>query len=275
MSQTISSIRGFIQKISSLKAAADEVLFYRGHSNRPLFKLKPSLHRNQGWEDNEHLLVNELVSSNPFDFREDASMFEKLVRMQHHSLPTRLLDITSNPLMALFFSCCEHLDSAGEVIIFRVKKDAIKYSDSDTVSCISNVARLTADERLAIDTSLSQDDFNQSDPIKRMLHFIKEEKPYFTDCINPTDMRSIICVRPRMSNLRISQQSGAFLLFGLQAILAESGSAEYPVERVIINRKQKSRICDELASLNVHRGTVYPNIDSSAMVVKAQYETTA
>lgn len=275
MSQTISSIGGFIQKISKLPINADEVLFYRGHSDRHEFKLKPSLHRDPGWQDNEHLLVNELISSNPFDFREDESMFEKLVRMQHHSLPTRLLDITSNPLMALYFSACEKNETAGEVLIFRVKKDAIKYSDSDTVSCIANVARLTSDDRSEIDTNLDKALFNASGPIKRMLHFIKEEKPYFTDCIDPADMRSIVCVRPRMSNLRISQQSGAFLLFGLEASLNEAGSADYPVERMIINKKQKAKICEQLASLNIHRGTVYPNIDSSALVVRARYKTPA
>ncbi len=212
--------------------------------------------------------MNDLFSANPADFREDGSMFERLVRMQHHSLPTRMLDLTSNPLMALYFACCENDSVGGEVVIFRIKRRRIKYSDSDTVSCIANAARLTALERATVDTSLSREEFNKSPPIRRLLHFIKEEKPYFQDIIVPKDMEKIVCVRPRMSNLRIASQSGAFLLFGIGAEMPESGTDEFQIERVAISAKAKGKIRSELESLNIHRGTVYPNIENSALVIR-------
>lgn len=271
MSRSITSVEGLIRKVFRIETESSEVLFYRGHSNRTKFLLQPSLHRNQGWKANEQALVNELLSSNPSDFRDDRSMFEKLVRMQHHSLPTRLFDITSNPLMALYFACCEFLEVGGEVVIFKIKKKHIKYSDSDTVSCISNVSRLTNKERFLIDTDLPKDQFNISPPIKRLHHFIKEEKPYFTEVIVPQDLNRILCVRPKRSNLRIASQSGAFLLFGIDAELPEAGSAEIEVERVAISAKAKKKICDELETLNIHRGTVYPSVENSSVVIKEKY----
>ena len=272
MSRSITSLVGYFRKIGQVLPEDGEMTFYRGHSNRAAFKMLPSLFRNEGWKENEQLLVNELLSSNPSDFKDDHSMFEKLVRMQHHFLPTRLLDVTSNPLMALYFACCDSFDTTAEVIIVQVKKQVVKYSDSDTVSCIANLARLTSHERSLVDTTLDSDDFNKRPTVGRLLHFIKEEKPYFTACINPGDLNSIQCVRPKMSNLRISSQNGAFLLFGINAILPEEGNDPYKIARVVINGKSKEKICKELETLNIHRGTVYPNIENSSIVIKKRYE---
>ena len=142
----IDSIECFIKAISGRICEDNEVLFYRGHSNEKS-EFIPSIARKKGWIENEDVMYNELLSSNPDEFRADLSTFEKLVRMRHYSLPTRLLDITSNPLIALYFACEKTPDKDGEVISIKVKKTEVKFSDSDTVSCIANLARLTAGER--------------------------------------------------------------------------------------------------------------------------------
>ena len=56
-------------------------------------------------------------------------------------LATRLLDVTSNALAALFFACREKERTNGEVLVFDIPADDVKYYNSGTVSVISNVAR--------------------------------------------------------------------------------------------------------------------------------------
>lgn len=43
-----------------------------------------------------------------------------LARMQHHGAPTRLLDVTCNPMTALWFACASHPDKEGVVFLFNV-----------------------------------------------------------------------------------------------------------------------------------------------------------
>jgi hypothetical protein len=272
MSKGITSTEGLIRKVFAIPHGPDVAVFYRGHSNRDKYKLEPSLYRNAGHRESEHLLFRELLIANPTDFAGDASTFEKLVRMQHYSMPTRLLDVTSNPLMALYFTCKSSVDKTGEVVVVTVQRKDIKFFDSDTVSCIANLARLPRHDKEAIDVALPQDKLNKSLQVTRLLHFVREEKPYFLSKIVPADLGRILCVKGRMTNTRITSQSGAFLLFGLNATLPEVGTPDITISRLTIKASEKSKILRELDSLNINESSVFPYIESSAKHLAKRYE---
>ena len=89
--------------------ASGDQTFYRGHSDKS-YRLEPSLFRKNAtggprFLRDEDQMVRELLSERPGDFAGDLYMIDKLVRMQHFGLPTRLLDVTSNPLVGLYFCC--------------------------------------------------------------------------------------------------------------------------------------------------------------------------
>ena len=273
MSKGITSTEGLIRKVFALAHGPDDVVFYRGHSNREKYKLEPSLYRLAQHVNSEHLLFRELLIANPADFSDDASTFEKLVRMQHYSMPTRLLDITSNPLMALYFACKSSPDKTGEVIILKVQRGEIKFFDSDTASCIANLARLPKNDKDLINFALDQIAFNESLPITRLLHFVREEKPYFLGKISPPDLKRVVCVKGKMTNNRISSQSGAFLLFGLDATLPEAGNEDISVDRISIKASEKAKIIRELDGLNINESTVFPYIENSAKYMAKKYES--
>lgn len=270
------NVEQFLDLLFGAPAKDATETFFRGHSDAR-YELTPSLLRkwdNGDWQfmPNEDRLCKELLIAHHDEFQGDNYCFDRLVRMQHYGLPTRLLDISGNPLVALFFACSsnpEKLEVDGEVIVFQVASDSVKYYDSDTVSCLSNLSNLTYAQKNGIDLSLDKEAFNKTEVAGKLLHHIKSEKGFFEGRIVPDDLGSIVCVKAKRTNIRIKSQSGAFLLFGHEAALPDAGQDGIEINRVTI--KNKSHILKQLDRININATTVYPSIDQTAVHLRDQY----
>ena len=67
----------------------------------------------------EHLINNFKIRAAPYLPVLPANDWEWLALAQHHGLPTRLLDWTRNPLVALYFACKENLTIDGAIYFAR------------------------------------------------------------------------------------------------------------------------------------------------------------
>ncbi|EKO3479265.1 FRG domain-containing protein [Vibrio fluvialis] len=271
----IGSVRTFLAELEKLNNEGE--FYYRGQGYFG-FKALPSIYRNNGLIENEHRMYREIITKCPNDFQYAKSTFEHLVKMQHYFLPSRLLDITKNPLIALFFACSSEENDDGEVIIYNFSQEDIKFYDSDTVSVIANLARRPATFSIEHIKAFDKERFNEQDEIQLLLHEIKEEKPYFKSVIKPEHLESVVCVKPRLDNPRIIKQEGAFLLFGIQnnkkhcATFAADKQVLVDSKRLFVMREKKKKILDQLASLGIMKSTIYPEIEHVAMQMKNRYE---
>jgi FRG domain len=274
----VGSVRTFLNELERLKRDTEHIYFFRGHDNFS-YELKPSIYRDTGWIANEDILFKELILRCPNDFIGLESTFQMLVKMQHYSLPTRLLDVTTNPLIALYFSCSDGKlpHESGEVLVFRVPKRELKYFDSDTVSVIANLSRRPAD--FALPPQGDKEAFNSTEVIKMLLHEIKSEKPYFEPKIVPEHLESVVCVKPKLDNARVIRQDGAFLLFGISVIKTRPASVPdryletSGARRILVKRKSKRQIKQQLESLGISHSTIYPEIERVAEHIKGVYKS--
>jgi len=247
----------------------DRTHFYRGHGSQE-YLLKPSLFRRKEHRKDEKNVLREIISLHPSEFAQDRNVFEQLVRMQHYSLPTRLLDLTYNPLVALYFACFDTPTKDGELITLSVRKSDVRYFDSDTVSCVAGLSNLTGGERDELRQKYEMRGLNSCRAGKRLLQFIRMEKPHFLPEINPDDLTSILAVRPKLTNRRIIAQQGAFLLFGLSTELVEAVHSNIHVSRAGVPAAAKPRILRELNRVNINESSLFPELDRAANYVMSQ-----
>lgn len=192
----VKSLSEYIEVISRLnRITKRNVLFntlvFRGHSDASSkYRLIPTIGRKRlAIQYSENSMVTEMITVRPEEFLNITTNFDLLSKMQHFGLPSRLLDFTYNPLIALYFACSSNKKNDGRVICTYDKSDI---STANTVEKICGMYNYFDYNAIALD---------------QLVGGVSQLWRYGMHTSSP------LMAKPKYSNDRIKHQSAVFMIF--------------------------------------------------------------
>lgn len=227
---TIRSVSEYLECLSKIKMEPKTTFsvgcftLFRGQANAN-WLLSPSLYRQNLFEV-ENLLLTEIKHICPNEFGDNR--FDSLVKMQHFGMPTRLLDVTTNPLVSLYFACESSEQSNEDGIVYIFPNMPVSWSNDPLVDLVMDFVYDYFPRKMWLDQMLDQSQKKyrngsyrlMPDTIDSLLHYLTI--PAFA-------------VMPAKTNERIEAQDGAFFVFGMHFSNREVSTNPGTVGRVYYN----------------------------------------
>ena len=228
-------------------------VLFRGHGNKE-WRLWPSLFRclpgidsrifnhsplYNSYYGQEKYLVEEAKRLFYRIFIDSENALECMAICQHYAIPTRLLDVTANALVGLYFAVSTEKDKDGVVYLFRVNAE-----DNERALSASHTGEITFDR-----------------------YHGQGEGPIFGE-------RPLL-VSPSHKTERQKAQDGCFFLFENRVnppSVIEFNNSDF--RRIEISTEMKDKLKNELENIcNIHKGTLFPeSLDSYVEKIKAEAE---
>lgn len=246
--------------------------WYRGHGDKA-WKLLPKVQRDFCGDD-EELFRKERYYTN--DFQARASLFKSskpqlreyanwLTLMQHYGLPTRLLDWSRSPLVALYFAICDNS---------QYEKDACIW--------ILTPRKLNEEEKLEKPSYINGKEYENS-YIYNMSHktittmiftaFRRWKLSSNSEAITPEDKKfdhrfrtlsnKIAACYPTEADSRVYNQFGAFTVHNSLRKLVDFCD-ESTLKRITIPCDRKKELLYELSICGITQSYIFPDLEHLA-----------
>ena len=181
-------------------------------------------------------------------------LIEWLALMQHHGAPTRLLDLTKSPYIAAYFAfefCEEKEDQNVAVWGFN-----INYLKNKSLEILS-------------------EEFG--DTLKENKNLINED--LFEKIFFQNNKKLVFPVEPFRMNRRYSLQQSVFISTGISnvALMDQLHFLGKDMEQTVVKIEMptlcKKEALRELHQMNLHRASLFPDLDGYALSLKLRYDS--
>ena len=283
----VEDLNSYLEHISIMrKAIKDEEgqdsdsqkFYFRGQANCN-WDVVPGIFR-ENYLSYESELINGAYLRNPSEFRQLDTDFEKLAKLQHYGL----LDVTSNPLVALYFACQPYQEYNNEENTIIEPDGIVLFSRTYGKSC--------NDLEVSVISHLANMEINGDTTLNKLLEELEDKRVYSTktakDC-RDGQFKSLIkilqnnyFVVSNMNNERLIRQSGLFLLVGKYNVILKEKDVGQSVIQVAkssvksdfdktvfrIPFDKKDEILKELDFYNINEGALFPELEHQMTYVK-------
>jgi len=257
-------------------------IFFRGQSDSN-YTLLPSIARVMSGTETyirfEGNMIETAKLQNPEDFANIVFPINMLAKMQHYGLPTRLLDVTENALIALFFACNEHRNKPGEVFCFVVDQKEVRSS----YSLSANIAAYLYNEPFSF--------VNLKDYVTKIKYesfFPRAERETSTERIVEYIINQLsrpLFVLPEMLSEREKRQQAAFVVFPNDLTIEKDPLESYfndeisdikttrkpEINTIIsVHAKSKRTLLRQLELFGISEHFLFPEIERKCKAIKMQ-----
>jgi hypothetical protein len=287
--KNITSVKAFVEAISTLRkerlADNAQQWFFRGQKNSS-WEVRPSIFRGDDLVS-EHIFIDRARRQNPIEFRDCTSDFEILTKLQHYGLGTRLLDVTLNPLVALYFATedsSEYVENKNGQFSYKEHDGVVHYRFASGCSL--------RDIQIRVALAIPFVEFGKSMSLERFCERMRDDVTIthseyeqliaddFEFAANLIQRNSFIVAAN--SNPRLIQQRGAFLIApsinintgentGTSILSKAKSNLENEFDgRYLIPKECKNAIREELDFFNVNEATLFPEFEHQMRYIQGQ-----
>lgn len=232
----IGSVAEYLNELKKRKKLSQPI-WYRGQEVAD-WHLEPTISRANGGITAEPTLITRF-KQNALSLLEQQpkTEWEWLFVMRHHGIPTRLLDWSESPLVALYFSVCSEPNSDGS--IWMLLPIALNME--------ANIQQIHPSEIPGFD----------DDPV------LNNYLPSTLAQEQRSSLFPAAAIASRNTR-RIQAQHGVFTISHRDKTFIEEIGNKRHVWRIIIPKNKKNNIMNELSFLNIDKLSLFPELDNVA-----------